>query len=142
MSEAGKDVVRRAWAAYDAGDEAAFAACVTSDWREHDPVGSVATIADANASMRAQRGAFRKQTEIVQIVAEGDIVAARSVTRSTHVGRYLDVEPTGRVLELHQVLFNRIAGGRIAETWQVTGSPGLYTQLTGRAAPGRRDNQS
>jgi ketosteroid isomerase-like protein len=34
--DAEKDVVRRAWAAYDAGDESGFAACMTPEWREHD----------------------------------------------------------------------------------------------------------
>lgn len=142
MLEGNKDVVRRAWAAYDAGDEAGFAACVAPDWREHDPRGRSATLAVVQASMRAQRDAFEKHTTIERIAAEGDMVAAHSLTRAKHVGRYFDVAPTGTVLEVNEMIFNRILDGRIAETWQVTGSPGLYRQLTGRDAPGAGDNQT
>jgi hypothetical protein len=81
--ERNKQVVRRAWTAYDAGDEAAFAACVTDDWREHDAGGVVATIADANESMRLHRVAFPdKRTVIDRIVAEGDVVVTHSAPRS------------------------------------------------------------
>ena len=64
------------------------------------------------------------------------------MTKATHIGRYFDLDPTGKILEVHEVIFNRMSGGRIAETWQVTGSPGLYLQLTGRRALGLADNQT
>ena len=64
------------------------------------------------------------------------------MTKATHIGRYFDLDPTGKILEVHEVIFNRMSGGRIAETWQVTGSPGLYLQLTGRRPPGPADNQT
>ena len=139
--ERNKQVVRRAWAAYDVGDEAAFAACVTGDWREHDVGGVVATIRDANESMRLHRLAFPdKRTTIDRIVAEGDLVVTHSRTDVTHTGEYFGVAPTGRRLAIEEMLINRIAGDRIAESWQLT-SVGFMQQLTGRTA-GSGDNRA
>ena len=139
--EGNKQVVQRAWAAYDAGDEAAFAECVTDDWREHDAGGAHATIADARDSMRLHRVAFPdKRTIIERIVAEGDVVVTHSRTEVTHTGEYFRLAPTGKHLTLDEMLICRIAGGRIAECWQIT-SGGFMEQLTGRKA-GTGDNQA
>ena len=132
--ERNKQLVRRAWAAYDAGDEGAFAACVTDDWREHDAGGAMATITDVRESMRMHRLAFPdKRTIIDRIVAEGDLVVTHSRSEATHTGEYLGLAPTGRHLTLEEMLICRIAGGRIAESWQVT-TGGFMQQLTGRKA--------
>jgi predicted ester cyclase len=129
--ERNKQLVRRAWAAFDACDEAAFAACVTDDWREHDAGGVMATIADANEAMRLHRVAFTdKRTTIERIVAEGDLVVTHSRTEATHTGEYLGVAPSGKRLFIEEMLINRIAGDRIAESWQVA-SGGFTAQITG-----------
>jgi predicted ester cyclase len=132
--ERNKELVRRAWAAYDRGDVDGFAACVTADWVERDADGSVAKLADARTSMDLQRTAFPdKRTRIDQIIAEGDLVVTRTLTTATHRGEYLGLAPTGKVVTLHEMLINRIEGDRIAESWQVT-SYGFYKQLTGKDA--------
>jgi len=97
MSEAHKTLGRRAWAAYNAGDANAFAACVTSDWREHNGEGEVATLDDMRGLMEAQRKAFPdKHTEIVQELVEGDLLAHRTITTATHTGRYFDLDRNGQ----------------------------------------------
>jgi predicted ester cyclase len=132
--ERNKELVRRAWAAYDRGDVDGFAACVTADWVERDADGSMAKLADASKSMDLQRTAFPdKHTRIDQIIAEGDLVVTRTVTTATHRGEYLGLAPTGKVVTLHEMLINRIEGDRIAESWQLA-SYGFYKQLTGKDA--------
>ena len=139
--ERNKQVVRRAWAAYDAGDEVAFAECITDDWREHDAGGALATIADVRDSMRMHRAAFPdKRTIIDRIVAEGDLVVTHSRSEATHTGKYLGLAPTGKRLTLEEILICRIAGDRISESWQIT-TGGFMQQLTGRKA-GTGDNQA
>ena len=110
--ERNKQVVQRAWAAYDAGDEAAFAECGTAD----------------------------KRTIIDRIVAEGDLVVTHSRSEATHTGEYLGLAPTGKRLTLDEMLICRMAGDRIAESWQIT-TGGFMQQLTGRKA-GTGDNQA
>ena len=76
MHEASAELVRRAWAAYDRGDEAAFAACLTDDWREYGPDGGSATLEDERPTMELHRSAFpNKHTEFHRIVTDEDEVS-------------------------------------------------------------------
>jgi predicted ester cyclase len=135
------ELLRRAWAAYDCGDVDGFAACLTDDWREYDSSGDSADLEDERRTMDLHRTGFPdKRTEIHRIVADDDQVACHCTTTATHNGRYLDLEPTGRPVVLHEMLFNRVRDGRLAETWAVVEEPGFYEQLTGRPGPERLDN--
>jgi predicted ester cyclase len=143
VNEDKNELVARAWAAYDRGDEETFAACLTDDWREYDGTGDSASLDDVVASMRLHRSAFPdKKTTVEQWVTEGDIVVARSVTTATQTGQYLDLEPSGRTVRISEISIHRIQDGLIAETWQETGGGGFYEQLTGRPAPPEGDNMA
>jgi len=137
MSAEYKTIGRRAWAAYDAGDAEAFAACVTPDWREYNGDGDVGTLADMRSLMEVLRKAFTgRHTEIVQELMEGDLLVHRTITTAKHTGRYFDVDPTGRTVRMHQINIHRIVDGQIAETWIALGKPGgFYKQLSGRDRP-------
>jgi predicted ester cyclase len=129
--ERNKEVVVRAWQAFDRGDEAAFVACFSEGWREYHPSGEPATLDDARASMRVQRTAFPdKHTTIDRIIAEGDLVVTHSRSEATHTGVYFGVAPSGRRVMIHEMLINRLVDGRIVESWQIT-SGGFLDQLTG-----------
>jgi len=65
---------------------------------------------------------------------------ARLATTATHTGKCFDLEPTGKTLRSHEISIHRIAGGRIAETFQETATAGFYMQLTGRPSPQPTDN--
>ena len=134
-------LVRRAWVAYDRGDEKEFGACLAPDWREYDADGDSITLADVVPGMLAQRVAFPdKHTEVQQVIREGNLVVTRSTTTATHTGKYFDLEPTGKQLRSHEISIHRIVNGRIAETFQETGASGFYTQLSGRPSPNPTDN--
>ncbi|MFL5954304.1 MAG: ester cyclase [Gaiellaceae bacterium] len=135
------DLLRRAWAAYDRGDVDAFAACLTDDWREYDPEGNVATLDDERQTMELHRAAFPdKHTEIHHIVGDDEVVACRCTVTATHTGRYFDAEPTGKRLVVHEMMFNRVRDGRLAETWAMTHGLGFYEQITGLPSPPGVDN--
>lgn len=143
MLEANKELLRRAWAAYDKGDADGFAACLTDDWREYDGDGNETRIDDERAAMGLHRLAFPdKHTEIEALVAEGDVVAVMSTTTAMHAGCYYDAMPTGRRLRIHEISLHRIRDGRIAETWAEVSGPGFYQQLTGRPSPAITDNMA
>jgi len=135
-------LLRRAWAAYDRGDVDGFAACLTDDWRESEAGDDgYATLDDERPTMALHRSAFPdKHTEILQIVADDQTVGCYCIVTATHTGRYLDAEPTGRRLVIHEMMFNRVRDGRLAETWALTAGPGFYRQITGRDAPEKVDN--
>lgn len=62
-------------------------------------------------------------------IAEGDIVVTRWTARGSHQGEYLGVLPTGRQVTIHGVDIDRIAGGRIVESWDLFDQWGLMGQL-------------
>jgi predicted ester cyclase len=144
MEHPNAQLLRRAWAAYDRGDVEGFAACLTDDWREYGPEGEeggFAMLEDERPTMAAHRVAFPdKHTEIHQIVADNETVACFCTVSATHTGPYFDLEPTGKRLVTHEMMFNRIRDGRLAVTWAMTAGPGFYQQLTGRQAPEPVDN--
>ena len=141
-AEANVALLRRAWAAYDQGDEEGFAACLTDDWREHGADGTGATtLDDERPTMRLHKIAFPdKHTEIHRIVADEFTVACHCTITATHSGPYLDAEPTGKRLVLHEMMFNRVENGRFSETWGMVDGPGFYEQITGREPPEDLDN--
>lgn len=144
MSEANKELVRRAWAAYDAGDAEAFAACVAPDWREYgtpDPSDGFYTLDDERRTMESHKVAFPdKHTELHHLVAEGDYVASSCTVRATHTGPYMGLAPTGKRVELYEMMINRIRDGRISESWAISTGKGFFEQLTGETAPEQLDN--
>ena len=62
MSEANNELIRRAWAAYDRGDEDAYAECLTDDWRELDSDGNAETLESERTAMRAHKVVFLTST--------------------------------------------------------------------------------
>jgi len=68
---------------------------------------------------------------ISDLIAEGDRVAARMTSRSTHTGEFAGISATGKpiVFEIFEIV--RISQGRIAERWVATvpGIPEILQQL-------------
>jgi predicted ester cyclase len=76
------------------------------------------------------RGAFAGfRAEILDQVAEGDLVVTRKVFHGVHEGEFLGIPPTGRAVEIAVIDIVRIADGRIAEHWNVVDRLGLLGQL-------------
>ena len=51
------------------------------------------------------------------MVAEGDKVVVRYSARGTHLGKYHDIPPSGKKIEINGIYIARIANGKIAEGW-------------------------
>jgi predicted ester cyclase len=137
------ELLRRAWAAYDKGDEEGFAACLTPDWREYGGSGSGdgAGLEDERPTMRLHREAFPdKHTEIHRIVASETVVACHLTVTATHTGQYLDLAPTGKKVVEHEMMFNEVRNGKLALTWAMTSGDGFYEQIAGRPKPEGLDN--
>jgi predicted ester cyclase len=74
---------------------------------------------------------------IEDLIAEGEMVAARWSSRATHLGEYAGVPPTGNEVEFTGISVYRIAGGRIAESWTVEDELGLMRQIGAVPEPGQ-----
>ncbi len=67
--------------------------------------------------------------EIVELVAEGNMVAGRFRCSGTHRGEFLGEAPTGKRMEVEEVFFLRAEDGRFVEFWAMEDSLGRMRQL-------------
>ena len=82
------------------------------------------------AHYRKVREAFPDITiTVVDVVAEGDKVAARCVVRGTHTGDGLGFAATHKPIEITGLLISRIKDGKFVECWNTFDLLGLYRQL-------------
>jgi predicted ester cyclase len=85
--------------------------------------------------IKKMRAAFPDlRFEVHHMVAEGDMVAARSTMTGTHEGRFeigpfRDIEPTGRHVEWKHMHFFRWVDGKNTDLWHIMDTAGLMRQL-------------
>ena len=64
-----------------------------------------------------------------EMIAEGDMVAARFTLRGTHQGAFFGVPATGKQIEAQAMNFYRFAGGKIVEERGQPDLLGLMQQI-------------
>jgi steroid delta-isomerase-like uncharacterized protein len=69
-------------------------------------------------------------------VAEGDTVVTRWTAHGTHKGDLAGMPPTGKASTVTGITINRIAGGKIVESWGIFDQFGMLQQLGVIPAPG------
>jgi predicted ester cyclase len=76
------------------------------------------------------RGVFPDlQVALEELVAEGDLVAARSTMTGTDTGGFMGREPTGQRVTFWGIDFFHFAGDRITSGWAGVDMLGLMIQL-------------
>jgi steroid delta-isomerase-like uncharacterized protein len=73
---------------------------------------------------------------VEEMLAEGDAVAARYVFRGTHLGRFGDIEATGRTLSVTGILVAHFRAGTIYEAFSAFDSGDMLRQLSEPPAEG------
>lgn len=69
------------------------------------------------------------EISIEDIVAEGDLVAARLVERGAHLGEFRGILATGKPVQYGSMTFLRVVDGRIADRWGLLDAPSLLEQI-------------
>ena len=128
-----KAVAKRFLEAWNARDLDAFDQIVASDAKDHDPQNPFRELRGPEG---ARRGAEMYQTafsdgrfDVEQQFAEGDFVITRWTARGTNDGGLMGMPPTGKSVECAGITIDRIAGGKIAETWTCWDTLGMMQQL-------------
>jgi predicted ester cyclase len=120
VSEKNKDMVRRLVKAINTGDE-------------DEAVEELFTPRTARRVKRLFaefRSAFPDwHEEIVELVAEGEMVAGRFKCAGTHRGEFLGEAPTGKRMEVEEVFFLRAEDGKFVDFWALEDSMGRMRQL-------------
>ena len=125
------DVLRRYLAAGDAAAFDVFPQVLHDDVVVHSPGGSTHLgIAAQVAAWQAAHAGLNDLVHVVeQLVASGDVAAARVRVDGTHEGPFLGVGPTGRRLQVGQALFAQVVDGRIRELWEIVDTGDGLRQL-------------
>jgi len=96
----------------------------------HAATGPLRGPAEFRPFQAAYRSAFPDvHLRLEQIVAEGDMVAARWIATGTHQGDGLGFAATGRRAEFQGMVFARIRDGQFVEGWDCFDQLGLLQQL-------------
>ncbi len=66
---------------------------------------------------------------IDELVAEGDKVVARFTVHGTHKGDLQGIPPTGKHVRINGIAIQRVQGGKIIESWEITDQLSLLQQL-------------
>ncbi len=133
MLEENKQLVRRYYEAV-AGDLAGIEEIVTPDFVDHHfPPGTP-------PGPRGVRQFFTQfittffsdlRVEIDFLLAEGDRVDCHFVALFKHTGEFAGIAPTGNQLRIPAVSTFRIAGGKLAEAWEIYDSGDMLRQMQG-----------
>ena len=112
------------------GDARLLADLVAARHVRHAPDGDLYGPEGVRIDVAEWRSGFPDlRLEVEDQVAEGDRVASRFVLRGTHRGPFLGVAPTGRPVAVAGVSIDRLAGGRLAESWISLDALGLLRQI-------------
>ena len=116
-------------------DWAAAASFFTDDFVAHGAGPQPTTLDGLQRLTRAWRAAFPDwHDEILDIVAERDLVVARLRASGTHLGRLADIEPTGESCQWGMIEIIRVRNGKIAEQWGYSDFADVMTRLRKVAA--------
>jgi steroid delta-isomerase-like uncharacterized protein len=126
-----KNLYRSIIEAVSSGDEATFVSLLAEDCIDHDPIPRQQKGAAGFLMwMRTVRAAFPDfHATIGELIAEGDLVAARVTWQGTHHGTFFGVEPTGRTVSIQAMHFMRMVDGRTVEWWGTADVYGALRQL-------------
>ena len=136
MSEQNKKLARR-WFEdlFSRGDLDAANEILSAEFVDHLPHEEERGIEELKNYVSIYRTAFPDiQDKVEDIVAEGDKVVVRWMSRGTHQGEFMGVAPTGRHVTFTGMRLFRFAENQIAESWVNIDERGLQEQLG--AVPG------
>ncbi len=138
-AEENKAIVRKYREAHNQNKLDALDAIVAQDLISHAALpGLPAGLAGGKMAHQIFLGSFSDlQTTTEDLIAEGDKVVERYLTRGTHTGEVMGTPPTGKKFAAETLVIYRLANGKIGETWGLNDVQAVMTQLGLMPAPGQ-----
>jgi steroid delta-isomerase-like uncharacterized protein len=101
-----------------------------SDFVGHDTAGGTFGREEFKEGVRAMLAAFSdRRVAIEDQLADGDKVATRWTVTAVHSGEFQGIPATGGRGSMTGISIDRLAGGKIVESWEVTDEAGLLRQM-------------
>lgn len=132
MSAADEAVVRRFYEEMNNDRKLELAPDLfTSDHEFHDPQipGVPNGPEGVAATVKVYQEGVEGHWEIEDIFSTDDKVIARWTGSGTHVGEVNGIPATGKKISVDAIAIHRMAGGKIAETWEVWDTLGFVQQI-------------
>ena len=129
--EESKAVVRRFFDEFaNKGISSAIDEILSPDFVMHTADGPDVRIEQGRRGYPQFRESFPDVTYTIEdMIAEGDRVAFRMTIEGTHLGRFMNVAPTGRKIRYSRFGIIRLEHGKWAEGWVLTNQISLLQQL-------------
>ena len=113
-----------------------------SNFVNHDPGAPPGGWPPGSDGAKAVAAAYREAFPDVHFtiedqIVEGDMVVTRWTAQGTNTGSLFGMPPTGKPVTVTGVQIDRIAGGKIVETWVNYDGLGMMQQLGIIPAPGQ-----
>jgi steroid delta-isomerase-like uncharacterized protein len=144
-AEENKAVLRRWIEAYNERDLQAEADVLAPDYVAH--VATVSGPLEGLGAWRQFSGSFAEafpdiRLTIEEIMAEGDMVAARVAFRGTHRGEFQGIPPTGKEVAFTSIEVNGVEEGKVQEHRVELDLLGLMQQLGAIPEPGHSSEEA
>lgn len=132
-TEANRELIRRVFEEVWNGESDAMLAEIPERALFHYRGMSMETGRESLAKLVAEwRAAFPDLEFVIHdLVAEGDVVAVHLTYRGTHQGTWRGLEPTGRRIEVGEMMFFRFERGVLVEMWEIDDHATMTRQLSG-----------
>lgn len=132
-TDANKAVVRRAFTAFQQGDLPTLNAIFDPNGPWHIPNGNTikqgGPFTDLHSSCPMCAALQGRKIAIDVMLAEGDLVAVRSIWTGTYMGTVRGIAIARKPVTLVYMNIYRVAGGRIVENWASADGASLARQL-------------
>ena len=124
-------VMRRAFEEImSSGNVAVIDELFARDFAGHDTTGGTFGREEFRSGVLAMLAAFSdRDVEIADQIVNGDKVATRWRATGVHSGEFNGIPATGRRVRMTGISIDRIAAGKVIESWEVTDDAGLLRQL-------------
>ena len=120
MSEQNKATARRFYdEVFNRGDVSAIDQLCAHDFKDHTALpGQAPTAQGLKQIMATYLKAFPDiKVTVEEMIAEGDLVAARFSGTATHKGELFGTAPTGKRISFNGIDFLRFKNGRVTDAW-------------------------
>ena len=128
-----RELVRRSFRAIEQPGSEDLAELVHADFRNWEAVGPAADLRGPEgfgAAIEMLNRAFSElRYEVVELIAERDLVAVRTLMHGVHTGPMRDLPATGKPFAQSQSHWFRIDDGLIAEHWATRDDLGFLHQV-------------
>ncbi len=142
-SETNEGIVRKLYAAYNAGAWEALAEVIAVDAVDHDAVpGQAPGLAGITQQLMPFKAAFSGEEVVDELVSETVWVTDRIHLDGTHTGDFFGIPATGKAVHIEAIEMWKTKDGKIVEGWRVENLLQALIQLWAIPAPGAASTAS